>query len=318
MGLISVAEKIAKNPEKIMYNLGKREVLNWMSDESYIRLTYFLSFRRMPDLQHPQTFNEKIQWMKLHDRNPLYTRMVDKYEAKQFVAERVGAEYTIPTLGVWDNPDEIDFSTLPEQFVLKCTHDSGSVFICKDRAKWDWNAVRKKLRRNLKRNFFWLGREWAYKDIQPRVIAEPYLEDSEDKELRDYKFFTFGGTPKFLFVATERNTGDVKFDFYDMDFRHLPFLQGHPLSKKSIDKPEQFSRMVELSAKLASGFPQLRVDFYEVDGKLYIGELTLYHFCGFVPFSPETWDKTIGDWFSLPVEVISSGGGYHNHLSVHD
>ena len=170
----------------------------------------------------------------------------------------------------------------------------------------------------MKRNFFWLGREWAYKDIQPRVIAEPYLEDSEDKELRDYKFFTFGGTPKFLFVATERNTGDVKFDFYDMDFRHLPFLQGHPLSKKSIDKPEQFSRMVELSAKLASGFPQLRVDFYEVDGKLYIGELTLYHFCGFVPFSPETWDKTIGDWFSLPVEVISSGGGYHNHLSVHD
>lgn len=250
----------------------------------------------------PITFNEKLQWLKLYDHKPVYTTMVDKYEAKQYVADRIGKEYIIPTLGVWDRFDEIDFSKLPDQFVLKCTHDSGGLVICKDKSQLDLDSARKKINNCLKRNYFWVGREWPYKNVKPRIIAEKYMEDPETKELRDYKFFCFNGVAKALFIASDRQTAgeETKFDFFDINFNHLPFTNGHPNAEIAPTKPDSFSEMVTLAEKLSKGIPHVRVDFYDVNGKVYFGELTFSHWSGFVPFRPKEWDEIFGSWIVLP------------------
>lgn len=259
------------------------------------------------NLDNPQTFNEKLQWLKLYDRKPIYTLMVDKIEAKKLVAEAIGEEYIIPTLGVWDRFDDIDFDKLPNQFVLKCSHDSGGLVICRDKNTLDFEAARKKINDCLSHSFFWAGREWPYKDVKPRILAEQYMEDEATHELRDYKIFTFGGVPKALFIATDRGSNEeTKFDFFDAEFKHLPFTNGHPNADVTPAKPETFEKMKELASKLSQNIPQLRVDFYEVNGKTYFGELTFAHWSGLMPFEPEKWDKTFGDWIELP--EISGGG----------
>lgn len=275
---------------------------NDMSDEEYLKRLYKARIGRELNLSHPKTFNEKIQWLKLHDRKPIYTTMVDKYTAKQYVADRIGEEYIIPTLGVWDKFEDIDFDALPNQFVLKCTHDSGGLVICRDKSSLDKQKAKEKIERSLKKNYYWSGREWPYKDVKPRIIAEQYMEDTKTEELRDYKFFCFDGVAKALFIATDRQKEDeeVKFDFYDMEFRHLDFKQGHPNASVSPAKPETFNEMRQLAEKLSKGIPHLRVDFYEVNGKAYFGELTFSHFSGMVPFNPEKWDETFGSWIRLP------------------
>lgn len=273
-----------------------------LSDEDYLKRRYKAIFKRELNLDNPQMYTEKLQWIKLYDRNPLYTTMVDKYEAKKYVAQIIGDDYIIPTLGVWDYFDDIDFDTLPNQFVLKCTHDSGGIVICKDKGTFNRQDAKIKIEKSLKNSFFWIGREWPYKNVKPRIIAETYMEDRETSELRDYKFFSFDGITRALFIATDRQAAgeDTKFDFFDEKFNHLPFTNGHPNAKVPPSKPKCFDEMIQIANTLSKGFPHLRVDLYEVDGKVYFGELTFTHWSGMVPFVPEEWDRIFGDWLILP------------------
>ena len=270
-----------------------------MDDEAYLKRKYKACMGKEIHLDSPQTFNEKLQWLKLHDRKPEYTTMVDKYAVKMYVADIIGEKYIIPTLGVWNHFDEIDFDKLPNQFVLKCTHDSGGIVICKDKNKLDLKSAKKKIEKSLKQNYYWSGREWPYKDVKPRIIAEEYMIDESGYELKDYKFFCFNGEPKMMFIATDRGS-DTKFDFYDMEFNHLPFTNGHPNANKQIKKPKNYSTMLALSAKLSFGIPHVRVDFANINGKIYFGELTFFHWSGLVPFEPEEWDYKLGSWLKLP------------------
>ena len=228
--------------------------------------------------------------------------MVDKYEAKKYVASIIGEEYIIPTLGVWERFDDIDFDKLPQQFVLKTSHDSGGVVICRDKSKFDKAAARKKLEKSLRHDYYKTSKEWPYKNVKRRIIAEEYMED-ESGELKDYKFFCFDGVPKALFIATDRFTvgEETKFDFFDMEFNHLPFINGHPNANIKINKPNGFEQMQELVAKLSAGIPHLRVDFYNINGRIYFGELTFYHWSGLVPFVPREWDYIFGQYIQLPI-----------------
>lgn len=263
---------------------------------------YYARMGKRLDLNNPQTYNEKLQWLKLYDRKPEYTKLVDKYEVKKFVVDRIGNKHVIPTLGVWDSFEQIDFDSLPKQFVLKCTHDSGGLFICTDKDKLDIEVARKKINQSLRRNFYYFGREWPYKNVKPRIIAEKYMVDESGYELKDYKFFCFDGVPKALFIATDRQLKDedTKFDFYDAEFNHIPVVNGHPNAYKEIKKPESFEEMKRLASILSVNIPHVRVDLYDINGHIYFGELTFYHFSGMVPFEPDEWDYTFGSWINLP------------------
>lgn len=272
-----------------------------VSAEQFLKRMYLIKMGKELNLDHPTTYTEKLQWLKLYDHRPEYTTMVDKYAVKQYVSDRIGEQYVIPMLGVWENANDIDFDTLPDKFVLKTTHDSGALVICKDKSTLDIKAARKRLNYFLKRRYYDCNREWPYKNVKPRIIAETYMEDSTYKELRDYKFFTFGGEPKVLYIAQGRGRGEPTVaDFFDMNFDHLPFTIDHDMAQIPPLKPECFEEMKRLAAILSQGTPQLRVDFYEVDGKVYFGEMTFFHCSGFDGFHPEEWDKTFGDWVTLP------------------
>ncbi|MBR2443433.1 MAG: glycosyl transferase [Rikenellaceae bacterium] len=272
-------------------------------DRLYLKWLFRLTMGRKLNLDNPQTFSEKLQWLKLYNRKPEYTQMVDKYGAKQYVSERIGEEYIIPTLGVWDSFDEIEFEKLPNQFVLKTTHGGGNtgVVICKDKNTFDKSSARKCLNASLKSSIYTRLREWPYKNVKRRIIGEEYMADESGYELKDYKWFCFSGDPKALYIATDRcvEGEETKFDFFDADFNHLPFTNGHPNSPRPILKPQGFEKMKELAAKLSIGQPHLRVDFYDINGRIYFGELTFYHMSGIVPFEPEEWDHTLGSWIKL-------------------
>lgn len=274
-----------------------------LPDKTFIKLKYWTRFHKFPNLKNPKTFNEKMQWLKLYNRKPEYTTMVDKFEAKKYVAGIIGEEYIIPTLGVWDKFEDIDFDKLPDQFVLKCTHDSGGLCICKDKATFDIEKAKKKIKKSLKTNYYYEGREWPYKNVKPRIIAEKYMEDEKTKELRDYKFFCFDGEVKALYIASERfnENDETRFDFFDENFNHLPFTNGHPNAKVLPAKPQNFDKMKELASKLSKDIPHLRIDFYEVNGKIFFGELTFSHMSGFAKFEPEKWDIESGSWIKLPI-----------------
>ena len=280
-----------------------RRAMGLLPDEMFIRLNYLRRMKQWPDLKNPTTYNEKLQWLKLHDRQPLYTQLVDKYAVRRFVAERIGGENLLPLVGgPWDSFDEIDFDALPERFVLKCTHDSGGLLICRDKRALDREKARRRIAQSLGQNFYYHNREWPYKDVRPRIIAEAYMEDASTSELRDYKFFCFGGEPKMLFVASDRQTAgeETKFDFFDMDYNHLDLRNGHPNAAVPPEKPAQFGLMRELAQKLSQGIPHVRVDLYEVNGRVYFGEMTFYHWSGMVPFDPPEWDERLGSWIRLP------------------
>lgn len=273
-------------------------------DRKYIQFLWKHRMNYSLDLDAPKTFNEKLQWLKLYNQNPTYIKMVDKHLVKDYVANIIGNEYIIPTLGVWDDVDSIDFATLPNQFVLKCTHDSGGLVICKDKSKLDLVQVKKKIRKSLHTDFYLLAREWPYKNVQRKILAEQYMEDKETRELRDYKFFCFSGIPQFLFIATGRQSqSEPYFDFFDMDFNHLPFRHGHPNAPFPPRKPQNFELMKHLAEKLSQGLPHVRVDLYEINGKVYFGELTFFHHSGMVPFEPQEWDYKFGEMIELPNKV---------------
>lgn len=271
-------------------------------DEKYLKRLFRAKMGKELNLDNPVTYNEKLQWLKLFDRRSEYSMLVDKVLVKKFVEERIGQEHIIPTIGVWNRFDEIDFDKLPDQFVLKCNHDCGGLIIVKDKSKLDINKARKKINRCLKKNYYYYGREWPYKNVKPCIFAEQYMVDESGFELKDYKFFCFDGKPKLMFVASDRQTDgeETKFDFYDMDFNHLPFTNGHPNSKRVIKKPASFEKMKEFAAILSKGIPHARIDFYDINGRIYFGEVTLSHWSGLVPFKPDEWDERIGSWIQLP------------------
>ncbi|MEE3333359.1 MAG: ATP-grasp fold amidoligase family protein [Ruminococcus sp.] len=286
---------------KVIRYLSARNVFNFLSDEKYLKIFYWANMGKKLNLDNPQTYNEKLQWLKLYNRKKEYTKLVDKYEAKKIVADIIGDQYIIPTLGVWKNFGDIDFNSLPNQFVLKTTHDSGGVVICRDKETFDIEKAKRIIEKSQKNNFYLMGREWPYKDVEPRIIAEEYKEDAKTEELRDYKFFCFNGSAKALFIASDRQSdSETKFDFFDMDFNHLDFTNGHPNADVYPDPPEKLKLMQELAEKLSVGFPHVRVDFYEVNGKVYFGELTFFHWSGIVPFDPEEWDYKFGSMIELP------------------
>ena len=280
-----------------------KKVSRIIPDKLFIKIKYRIKFGKKLNLKNPKTFNEKLQWMKLYYRNPLLVKLVDKGAVKEYVAEKIGEEYVIPTLGVFNSFDEIDFDKLPNKFVLKCTHDCGSVVICRDKEKFDIQTARKKLSVAMKRNYYYGEREWPYKTVKPRIIAEEFIENKKSTDLKDYKFFCFDGKVRALFIATDRNVlgKEVKFDFFDEQFNHLPIRNGHDNVDVEIEKPEGFEKMKELASVLSKGFPQVRVDFYDVDGRILFGELTFFHFAGFVKFEPEEWDYKFGEWVDLKV-----------------
>lgn len=291
------------NPRGLAIKLVARLSPFIKSDRLYLSLRYRLFMGRPLNLKNPQSFNEKLNWMKIYYHVPIFTKLVDKFEAKKIVANLIGEEYIIPTLGVWNNVDDIDFEKLPESFVLKCTHDSGGLIVCKNKSKLDISETKKKLSKALKNNYYLISREWGYKNVPARIIAEQYMEDSKTHALNDYKFFCFNGDVRLLFVATDRSS-EVKFDFFDSEFKHLDIHNAHPWSRDKIEKPSTFEKMKEVAAKLSAGYPFMRIDLYEVDGKVYFGEYTLYHYGGTIPFEPESIDYHMGSWITLPNKTV--------------
>lgn len=291
------------NPYKIFESLAMRGFFKNMNDKEYLSWLYRARMGRLPDLNHPKSFSEKLQWLKLNDRKPEYTEMVDKYLAKKYVEKRIGEKYIIPTLGVWDEFDQIEFEKLPDQFVLKTTHDSGGVVICKDKANFDKAAAKRKLEKSLKRNYYWAEREWPYKNVKPRIIAENYLSFLNGSDLVEYKVFCFNGKPAlFLICKGEGHTDERTNDFYDLEFNHIPVTVTCPNAKEKCQKPDEYEELLELSRKLAKNTYQLRVDLYVINHKIYFGELTFFHDSGCCKFNPPEWDKRFGDMLKLPIE----------------
>ena len=250
-----------------------------VSDENFVKWTYYLTFRKKLDLDNPKTFNEKLQWLKLNDQHEEYTQMVDKYEAKKYVANLIGEEYIIPTLGVYDSFDEIDFDKLPNQFVLKCTHNSGGIIICRDKATLDVPKARKQMTKWLKKNPFWTNREYPYKNVKPRIIAEQYMtNDGLSQELTDYKFFCFDGNADCVMVCLERHLNDTKFYFFDKDWNFLRLnIRGIEAPDNfTIPKPKTMDKMFEIASKLSQGMKYVRIDLYEIRNRVYFGEYTFF------------------------------------------
>lgn len=285
---------------------------SWIPNEMYIKLMYRLELGRKLDLIHPIRYNDKMQWLKLYNHRLEYVAMADKINAKMVAAKLVGERYIIPTLGVWNRPEQIEWDKLPNQFVLKTNHDSGNsgVVVIKDAAKLqDLHYKRQIIRRlnqSLRKDAFAAGREWPYKNIERKVFAEQYMEDQTTHDLRDYKFYCIGGKPIFLFVATERNVpGEIaKFDYFDMDFNPLDLRMAHPKSGCKIDKPICFEEMKQLAERLSQGIPTIRIDLYEVNGKVYFGEFTFFPSGGLAAFHPDEWDYRLGEMVVLPEKTI--------------
>lgn len=289
-------KRVFKDPRLILIFILSR-YCHWMNDELYLQILYFLRMGKMLHLNPPVTYNEKLQWLKLHDRHPEYTQMVDKAMAKEYAAGIIGNEYIIPTLGVWDKFEDIDFDTLPNQFVLKCTHDSGGVVICTDKDKLDISKAKKKINRSMRRNYFYGTREYPYKNVKPRIIAEEYMED-ENKELVDYKLLCFNEEVKYSLVCSERfSKAGLKVTFFDREWNKLPITQKDPSSDLAILKPYNYDKMIVLAEKIAKKVanPFVRIDFYDIRGHIYFGEITFYPTSGLSAIKPEKWDRILGD-----------------------
>ncbi len=277
-----------------------------LPDKAWVELMYLTHIHHKLNLKNPESFNEKLQWLKLYDHNPAYTNMVDKFAMKDHVTSVIGPNHVIPTIGVWDTFEQIDFDKLPEQFVLKCTHDSGGVAICRNKKEFDRQAARKMLSESLKHNYFWNGREWPYKHVKPRIVAEKYLsQDSQSEEtpvasLTDYKIHCFNGDPKVILVCQNRFV-DFREDFYSAEWEHLPVARPrHKNSDRPALKPENLEQMLDIAKKLSAGIPFLRVDLYVVGAQIYVGELTFFPNGGIEPFAPPEFDLELGHMLQLP------------------
>ena len=296
---IRTAINLLKSPGDLIIALANKKLLNWIPDELYLKCFFRIQTGYCLNLKNPRTFNEKLQWLKLHDRKDLYHSLVDKYEVKAYVASIIGDKYIIPTIGIWDDVDRIPFKKLPKQFVLKCTHDSGSVIICRDKSKLDFEEAKNKLKRYMKKSIYWFGREWPYKGLKPKVIAEKYMEDGGEG-LIDYKVLCFNGQPKLIEVHAGRMTPKHTQDFYTTNWKRTAIEQFcEPMADMPMERPKVLNEMLELSKTLSQGFIHIRVDWYIIQGKLYFGELTFYDGAGFAPFIDKKWDYMLGDLIHL-------------------
>lgn len=294
-----------KEPKRILkYLLIK--TTRFYPDELYLKLLFPLRTGYKLNLKNPQTFNEKLQWLKLNNRKPEMVKMVDKVDAKEYVASIIGEEYIIPTLGVYNSVDEIDFDKLPNQFVLKCTHDSGGIVICSDKAKLDIEAAKAKLRRGLKVNYYYQNREWPYKQVKPRIIAEELLEEPNKTSPDDYKVMCFDGKVKLIEYHVGRYSEHHTQDFYDRDWNKTAITQGAygEFSEEAAPRPALLEEMIRLSEILAEGIPHCRVDWYLVNNKLYFGEITFYDASGCCPFDKYEDDLLLGSWITLPEKTV--------------
>ena len=291
--------EIIKNPSKAVVFLSSRGIIQ-LRDETYLRLLYKLRLGKKLDLDNPKAFNEKLQWLKLRDRKRIYTTLVDKYAVKKYIADTLGKEYIIPTIGIYNGVDEIDFERLPGQFVIKCTHDSGGCVVCKDKKTLNIDEAKATIQKSLNRNYYLVGREWPYKDVKPRIIIEKYIEDKNSGDLKDYKFFVFNGKVKCFKIDFDRFKKH-RANYYDRDAKLLEFgeVVCPPNYKKKLEMPKNLKQMILLAEKLANNIPFVRIDFYEVNGKIYFGEITFYPSSGFGRFVPEKWDMILGDWLVL-------------------
>ncbi|EPH12728.1 ATP-grasp fold amidoligase family protein [Facklamia hominis] len=291
-----------KNVHDILSSLNYRGFLKFIPDKLWLKYRYKLIFSKKLSLDSPSTFNEKLQWLKLNYKNPLCTKLVDKIEVKKYIEDKIGAEYLIPNLGVWNTFDEIDFDSLPNQFVLKCNHDSGGLIICRNKFKLNKKCARKKIEKCLKTNYFWHGREWVYKDIVPRVFAEQYMEDASADKLIDYKFYCFNGQPKCLYVSSGlENHNSAEIAFFDLNFEIMPFTRNDYNQFKILPKkPNNFYEMIKIAKTLSEGFPFVRVDLYEINNQVYFSELTFIPSSGWMPIEPNDWDVILGNWLELP------------------
>ena len=286
-----------KNPLKIFARLMLLRK-DKMTDEFFIKCSYFWHFGFFPNLNKPRRYTEKSQWFKLNCRDKNLSNYVDKFAVREIVSKKIGEEYLVPLLGKWSSFDEIDFDQLPERFVLKCNHDSHSVVICKDKRLFNREKAKEKLEKALKTNFFTDSREWIYSCISPCIIAEKYLEDSNG-ELRDYKFWCFKGKVEFINVFCDRSNL-LKMVNLSRDWKPMPFVNNdYPSAQNKVVKPQNFDKMLELAEKLSAEFSHVRMDFYNIDGVIYFGEYTFTPAAGFQKFIPDKYDYIVGDLWAL-------------------
>lgn len=288
-------KKLIKNRELRLQII---KLLSFIPSEPYLKMVYRIKTGKKLNLKKPVGFNEKLNWLKLHEIHPEYTKLVDKLAVRDYIKEKIGEEYLFPLLGAWNSFDDIDFDALPDKFVLKCNHDSGSVKLITDKSKMDTAELKKFFTRRLAMNSYCFGREYPYKDVPPKIMAEAFMEAPNGGGINDYKFFCFNGKPEIMFVATDRAT-DVRFDFFDMDFQHLDIVNIHEHADKPVQKPVCFEEMKALAEKLTKGMEFVRLDLYEIGGQVYFGEFTFFHGGGFYLFKPDRWEKDLGDLISV-------------------
>lgn len=274
-----------------------------LPDELFLKVVFRYKVGYWPNLKDPKTFCEKIQWLKLHNKNPEHTKMVDKIEAKKYAAAIIGEKYIIPTLGTWDSVDEIDWDMLPNQFVIKVTNDSGGIVICNDKTKLDINGAKRKLKKGWGKNYYKFNKEYPYKDVKPRIIAEKYMS-ADGKDLVDYKFYCFNGNPVYCQVIQDRSIKET-IDFFDMEWKHQEFVGLKPTIEHAAScpqKPKSFKDMKEISKSLCAGHPFVRIDLYDIDNKAYFGEITFFPASGMGNFTPAIWNYKLGEMLNLRSE----------------
>ena len=297
------------NSDQRFISLSDRGFYWWLSDEEFLVRKYRCFFHKDPNLENPVTFNEKILWQKLYDHNPLYTKLADKVSSREYTIAKIGEDHLIPMIGVWDDVQEIDFDSLPDRFLLKCSHDSGSVVFCLDKRHFSIAKAKRHLTHCMNQNYYLLSREWQYKNIPHRVIAEPFLADSSQHKFLDYKFMCFNAIPKLCVVVSDVSFtgGKTKETYYDMDFNFLPIRAcDMEYAPEDITRPKTFNEMKEIASKLSEGLPQVRIDLYDIDGKIYLGEYTFTHDGGNSTFTPPEWDYRMGEWWTLPEKTLET------------
>lgn len=284
------------SPRRFLYGILIATSRLW-PDELYLKAYYYVTHGKKLNLKNPKTFNDKLNWMKLHYHDELFKKLADKYEVKAYVSKVIGEKYLVPNYGVWNCFDDIDFSELPEKFVLKGTHDSGGAFICKDKKSFEFERVKKQLTKNLARNYYFPRREWVYKDPNPRIIADKLLDEGTGQELKDYKFWCFNGEPRVMYITNKGK--NIEENFYDMDFNVLDINHGFPRTTPEYIRPQNFELMKYLATKLSQNIPFVRIDFFNIKGQVFFGEFTFYDWAGLQPFTDDDWDLKLGSWIHL-------------------
>ena len=305
MSKIRTFFKLAKrDPKHIWIIVGQKfaasKISRLWNDKSFLSFRFKCAFGYKMDFNNPKTFNEKMQWLKLYNRTSDKTIMVGKKTAKDYVRDICGDDYIIPTLGCWDSFDEIDFDTLPNQFVLKCTHDSGSVLICRDKASFNKEKAKKHFKKCLKRNMFWWGREWPYKNVKPQIIAEPFLLNGDSDFLQVYKFLCFNGIPRIIQTIQNDKQPNETIDYFDTEWNLLDIKQNYPNSENPLTKPILLDKMVQIAKLLSKNQPFVRIDLYLIDNTIKFSEFTFFSDCGFAKFTPSDIDELLGSWIALP------------------